>query len=136
MNRLSRSTALKTAAVISLLLGIAALGLSIPALARGASQVQTAAEPPYVVVVIAFAFAVMRIVGSVGVWQQQRWGIVLTLIANALDALSAIPGILFAPSTFFQIAATLTVVLSILVIVLCLWRDREPASAPFPSSKS
>jgi hypothetical protein len=124
MKNLSRANALKLAAVISFLLGIGGVMLAVPELTRGADVLDdTADSAPFAVIIIAFVFAVMRITAAPGLWQSQRWGIVLTLIANALDALAAAPGILFGPTLALKAAASSGVVLSLVVIVLCLWRD-------------
>lgn len=126
MNRLSRSTALKIAAVISLLLGLFGIYLFLPSLSRGAialnGQLNT---PPYPVLVIALALALVRIIAAYGAWQSQRWGIVLTILANGLDSVAAVPGVLYARTPALWLTAISTVVLSMIVVVLCLWRERK-----------
>jgi hypothetical protein len=127
MKSLSRSTALKIAAVLSALMGIVSVVGSLPLIARGAAGVEQSADsPPYFILVIGLLTGVIGIVGAYGAWNQQRWGIILTILANLVNGLSAAPGILFAPTTFFLVVATLTVVVTILIIILCLWRERSP----------
>jgi uncharacterized membrane protein (DUF2068 family) len=130
MNRLSRASALKIAAVLSFLLGLFSFVTAIPYLARGAAALDTANNaPPFFIILAALVFAILRIVGAYGLWQNQRWGVMLTIVANALDAVAAAPGVLFAPTRTLWISALVSVVVSVVVIVLCLWRDRRPAVA-------
>jgi hypothetical protein len=123
MKGLSRSTALKIAAVLSALMGMVSIVGSLPIIARGAAGVEQSADaPPYFILIIALLTGVMGIVGAYGAWNQQRWGIILTILANLVNRLSAAPGILFAPTSGLLVAATVTVIVTILIIVLCLWR--------------
>ncbi|MFN8491971.1 MAG: hypothetical protein U0350_30500 [Caldilineaceae bacterium] len=125
MNRLSRSTALKTAAVISLFLNLFGMMASLPLLVRGAVPLEA---PPYFVTLLGFVLNIIAIVAAYGVWHHRRWAIVLTLLAVALNTVSAIPGIFFAPNLFWQLTAMIGTVLSILIIVLCLWRNPKAPS--------
>ena len=130
MKSLSRSTALKIAAVISLLFALWALVATLPMVLRGPDATTLANDtPPFIIVVITLVLGVVQLVAAYGVWMQQRWGIVLTIITNVLNALAAAPGILFAPTTQLFIEATVGIIVNILVIVLCLWRDRMLATA-------
>jgi uncharacterized membrane protein (DUF2068 family) len=129
MNRLSRSTALKIAAILSLALSVFAVIDAIPSLIRGeqiANQVGDA--PPYFVILLGFVLAIVQIMAAYGTWHNQRWGIVLTLLATALNTVAAVPGIFFAPTTYLWIYATLGSLLSVVIIVLCLWRDPKPVT--------
>lgn len=126
MNRLSRSTALKIAAGLSLLLGLFGIYLFLPSLSRGAIALNGQLDtPPYPVLVIALALALVRIIAAYGAWQSQRWGILLTILANGLDSVAAVPGVLYARTPALWLTASSTVVLSMIVVVLCLWRERK-----------
>jgi len=127
MKSLSRSTALKIAAVISFLLSAFSIVGSLPFIAQGATAVT--GGPPYFVMLMALITGVVGVVAAYGTWKGQLWGIILTILANLINGLGAAPGILFAPQPGLFIAATVTVVLTIVIIVLCLWRDRKPATA-------
>ncbi len=130
MKNLSRSTALKIAAVISFLLGATNSLGSLTFVTQGAAAVnRSPAGPPYFVEMILFISGIVGIVAAFGTWKQMRWGIVLTILAGLFNVLSAAPGILFAPRPWGFIASTVVVVLSIIIIVLCLWRDRQPVAA-------
>jgi hypothetical protein len=130
MNRLSRSTALKTAAVLSFLGSVYSIILGLPLIAQGAEAVdQGGAAPPYFVLMLAVILGVIGIVAAYGCWKQMRWGVILTIIVNLLNGLSAAPGILFAPTTLLFVSASAGVVISVVIIVLCLWPDRRLAAA-------
>ncbi|HRW04997.1 MAG TPA: hypothetical protein P5121_07890 [Caldilineaceae bacterium] len=58
---------------------------------------------------------------------QQRWAILLTILVAALNVLSAMPGILFAPAWYWQLSSTTITLFGVAVILLCLWRERKPA---------
>lgn len=127
MPRLSRSTAIKIAAVISLLLGVYGFISALPYLALGANTVNQVADgPPYFVIFWSFVFALLAMLAAYGTWHNQRVSIVVALLANAGNALLAAPGILFAPTTFLQISSSIGTLLNMIVIVLCLWRDSKP----------
>lgn len=129
MKGLSRTTALKIAAILSVLMGIYSIGTVLPFIARGATDVaQSPDSPPYFILMVALFTGVIAIVGAYGAWNQQRWGIVLTILANLVNGLSAAPGILFAPDPWLRIVSTVTVIVSILIIVFCLWREGRPAA--------
>jgi uncharacterized membrane protein (DUF2068 family) len=124
---MSRSTALKMAASLSFLMGIYSIIFSIPYLQRGEADIEQAGDAsPYFVVVAGFVLAIVMLTAAYGTWHKQRWGIVLTLLANTLGALLAVPGIFFAPTESGQVSAGVGVLGSIIVCILCLWRDRKP----------
>ncbi len=130
MKSLSRPTALKIAAVLSVLMNAFSIISSLPLLAVGATAANRSPDsPPYFIILIALLMGVVGIVASYGVWKQQRWGIVLAIVANLLNGLSAAPGILFASGPGMMATAVVTVIVCILIIVLCLWRERKPLTA-------
>lgn len=130
MNRLSRSSALKIAAVLSALLSAFSIIGALPFIAQGSSAIiQGGQTPPYFIIMLAFITGVVGVVAAYGAWKGQRWGVILTILANLVNGLAAAPGILIAPTTGLFIAASLTVALSIVIVVLCLWPDRKLAVA-------
>ncbi len=130
MKNLTRPMALKIAAILSILMNAFSLVNSLPLLAQGAAiDNQNQNSPPYTIILMAVLMAVVGIIGAYGLWKQQRWGIVLTIVANLVNGLSAAPGILFAPQPGLMVLATATVVITIVIIVLCLWHERKPVTA-------
>jgi hypothetical protein len=130
MNHLSRSTALKIAAVLSFLSSAYGVIFALPMIAQGAVAVDQGGDsPPYFVLMLAVILGVVGIVAAYGCWKGMRWGVILTLIVNLLGGLSAAPGILFAPTTQLFVSASVSVAISIVIIVLCLWPDRKLATA-------
>ncbi len=126
MKGLSRPLALKIAAALSVFMGIVSIANTLPLIARGAATVaQSTDSPPYFILMIGLLTGVVGIIGAYGAWNQQRWGIILTILANLINGLSAAPGILFAPQSGLMIVAVATVLISVLIIVLCLWRERK-----------
>ena len=130
MNRLSRSTAFKIAASISLVLSVLGILISLPIATQGAAAVnQTPGSPPYIVEMIFFVTSIVGAVAAFGAWKQMRWGIILTVFVNLVYVLISAPGILAAPRPWGLIASAVTILLSVIVIVLCLWPDRRLAAA-------
>lgn len=130
MNRFSRSTALKIAAVLSFILCAYSVIFSLPMIAQGSAAVNQGTEaPPYFILVLGIILGVVGMVAAYGCWKGMRWGIILTIIVNLLGGLSAAPGIIFAPTSALFISATVGVVFSVVIIVLCLWPDRKLATA-------
>ena len=130
MKSLSRSTALKIAAVISFLSSAWSIVGTLPFVAQGAAAIDQSGEmPPYFILIIGLITGVVGVVAAFGAWKGQRWGIILTILANLVNGLGAAPGILFAPQPGLFVVATVTVVLSVVIVVLCLWRDRKLATA-------
>lgn len=128
MKSLPRATALKIAAILSLIMGIISMTNVFPLIARGANGVaQSPDSPPYAILMVALITGILGMVGAYGAWNQQRWGIILTILANLVNGLSAAPGILFAPMLGLIIVSAVTLIVSILIIVLCLWRERKLA---------
>ncbi len=130
MSRFSRSTALKVAAVLSAGLHLYGIAFTLPMIAQGARQIdQGNSGPPYVVLLVSLIMGVVALVAAFGAWRGQRWGVILTILTNLINGLSAAPGILFAPNPGLMVTASLSVAISVAIIVLCLWPDRKLAAA-------
>ncbi len=136
MNRLTRSTALKIAAVIVLVLSLADMIIyEIPALMQGMTVVNQAAMadssgPPFFMVLLSFAADVLAIVAAYGAWHAQRWGVILIIVLSAFNTISGIMGALFAGDDTTRVFAAFGVVLALLSIILCLWREQTPLAVP------
>ena len=131
MNKLSRSTGLKIAAVIVLMLTLVNMVVyDIPFLTQGMTALDQAANadqgPPFFMVILGFAFDVLAIVAAYGTWQAQRWGVILIIIVSAFNCINNTLALVFAPWDATQIFAAAQILLFLSVIYLCL--RREPKS--------
>ena len=122
MNRTKQTT---IAAILQFLLSAFGIVASIPFLVQGAAGTEA---PPFFVIVLAFIFAVLGMASAYGVWKNQKWGKILTIVLRAVDSLLAVPGVFSAPTPFLWMAATISVGVSIIIIVLLLWRAPRPAT--------
>jgi uncharacterized membrane protein (DUF2068 family) len=126
---MKRSIPTTIAAVLNALWSLVNLIEAVPVLGMGADAVNTSQDmPPYSVVVLAVILGVISLVGSWGVWQNQKWAKIVVIIVDALGGSSALPGILFAPTPGLRISAITGVVIPLIIIVLLLW-PRSKAAA-------
>jgi hypothetical protein len=105
------------AVVLHALLGLAAILITIPEMTGGVSPDE---GPPMFIVVTSLVIGVLSLVSAWGAWQGKKWGMVSAIVLRILDALGAAPGIVFAPTLVLSIAATVSVLLAIVVIWLLL----------------
>jgi uncharacterized membrane protein (DUF2068 family) len=118
------------AAALQAVMSLLAIVLAIPLLAAGqAATDQAGASPPFIIMLLAFGTGALGLVSAYGVWKVQKWGVILTIVLRAIDALSAAPGLLFAPDMTWRLMAITGVALSILVIALLLWPQPKVAPA-------
>lgn len=111
------------AAVLQLLISAYGIVGALPYLARGVDNIsQSADAPPYVVLILAFIISVLGLVSAYGVWRNYKWGVILTIMLRIVDGIAALPGVLFAPTTFLWVASSINVVVSAAIIILLLWR--------------
>lgn len=123
-----RSKNYTVAALLNLALSLQNVIFTLPALFDGADATDKSGDsPPFVVMVIAFALGLIGLISSYGVWKGQRWGVVVTIVINALNFLSAIPGVPFAPNMALRLSAIATCVVSAAVIWLLLRRRKALA---------
>jgi len=130
INRLSRPTALKIAAAITIISFTLGFIAGLPALTRGPGPNGITAEGiPFIAILLGNVPSAAGLVAAFATWRQQRWGIILLIITSVVSALIASPGILIRPSTEAFIVATIGVIESIIVVVLCLWPSPKPDMA-------
>lgn len=104
--------------------------IAIPSLAQGATTFnQTTPGPPYAVVFIGTIVATMGIVSSYGIWRNQKWGIILTIILCVISGLLALPGVILAPTGGVKLFAASGVIFNIIIIALLLWPKPKFTSA-------
>jgi hypothetical protein len=116
----SRPLPVTIAAVIQVLFSL----LSLPGpLLPGSEGV------PAVVLYSGILLGVAGLVASAGLWILKKWGLWLTIIVNALGALSAAPGVVAAPNAVLQASALVGVLISALIIVLVVLPSSRQALA-------
>jgi hypothetical protein len=119
---MKRSIPTTIAAVLNAIWSLVNLVEAVPVLGMGADAVNTSQDmPPYSVVVLAVILGVIGLIASWGVWQNQKWAKIVVIIVGALGGLSALPGVLFAPTPGLRMSAISGVVIPLAIIVLLLW---------------
>jgi len=126
MVTMTRSTALRIAAVLSVLVALIGIGLfDLPNLVLGARD----SAAPFALVLGSFTSDVVALVAAYGAWRSQKWGVVLLIVVNAFWIVQAIASLLF-DSTLTEVTfAAVMLVHHIVVISLCLWRERVVSAA-------
>lgn len=131
MHRLSRMTALRIAAIIVFALALFDMfAWQIPGLIEGAEAVNELSQAgdgaSFFFVLAGFATSVLAIIAAYGAWQGQRWGSVLVILISAWHVFT---GTLAAVESDFptNVIAIVGLLLSLVAIILCLWRDAEAA---------
>ena len=121
------------AAIIQLAVSLWAVGDALNDLRQGAAL---AGEIP----IAAFYFfqAIWLIIGlagifsAYGVWKNQRWGVILTIVLRGFEGLMALPGILSTEPFAVKIPAFIFLSIAVVVIALLLW----PREKDMPVSQS
>jgi hypothetical protein len=87
-------------------------------------------DVPAVVIYGGIVLGIVGLVATFGLWMLRKWGVWLTIILSVLNILSAAPGVVFAPDTTLQVAATITVVgYAILIVLVVLPTSRQAFAA-------
>jgi hypothetical protein len=121
MPTMTRTTALRIAAVLSVLVALIGIGLfDLPNLRLGAQ----ASREPFALVLGSFTSDVLALVAAYGAWRAQKWGAVLLIAVNAFWILQAVGSLLFDSTAAELTFAALMLVHHVTVISLCLWRER------------
>jgi hypothetical protein len=118
---MTRSTALKVAAVLSVLVALIGIALfDLPNLMLGAQE----SRDPFALVLGSFTSDVLALVAAYGAWRAQKWGAVLLIVVNAFWIVQAIGSLLFDSTASEMVFASVMLVHHVVVISLCLWRER------------
>ena len=75
---------------------------------------------PAFVVYSGVALGVIGLAAAAGLWMLRKWSIWLTVIVSVLNILAAAPGVAAAPNGALQAAATVTVIVFALIVVLVM----------------
>ncbi len=114
------------AAILNVLMGVFGVAASLPELSGGKGNTDGV---PWGIVVLAFVLAILSFVSSYGVWRRQRWGVVLTIVINAVSFISGAPGIIFGPNAFLVISSIVGCIVNVVIIYLLLRRSPAPAQS-------
>jgi hypothetical protein len=116
---------------------VAAVLLAILSLANLISPLLPSEGVPAFVIYLGIVLGIAGLVAAAGLWMLRKWSRWLTIILSAINLLSAAPGMAFAPTAAWQVAATITVVVSGFIIVLVVLPSsrRALATAEQPSSR-
>lgn len=130
MNRLDRPTALKIAAGIIAFLALVELFVyDVPAYISGAAAVNQIAStgdgPPFALVIVGSIMSLLGLIGAYGSWGGRRWGVVLVIICTVFMLFTSIMGTLFAPLLATRIFGVTTIVLELIILTCCFWRERK-----------
>src|SRR4051812_48712503 len=97
---------------------VAAVLLALFSLLNLATPLFPSEGVPAFIVYVGVGLGIAGLVGVVGLWLLRSWGLWLTIVVCVPNILSAAPGIAFAPDALLQAAATVTVVVFAIIIVL------------------
>lgn len=124
MNQMSRLTAFKIAAILSLIVALIGIfGYDLPNLMLGAA----ASEDPYWLVIGSFVSDILVFAGAYGAWRGKKWGAVLLILINAYWLIQATSTLFMGSTTFDFVFSSVMLIHHVVVIALCLWR--EPVTA-------
>lgn len=118
----------KQIVIASILIALYALQTVIRASIALATQNQDAIDMGNGFLVIILILWTVCLVSAYGVWQNQKWGKVLAIITLGLNALAALPGVIFAPTLMLKLNPALDVLVAIIVIILLLYRPKQPVT--------
>ncbi len=125
---MNHSPLYKTAVILFTLQSLFNVVATVPPLLGGPENQGYAAGIPQAVILLAAVGGMAGLFAAYGAWQGKKWGIWLTIFLSILGALSAAPGVLFAPNNAARASAIIGIVVSIFVIVALLRRPKAAAS--------
>lgn len=125
MVRLSRAMAGKIAAGIALVVALFAIvSYDLPGLLGGAEAVP---HPfAYWIILGSFASDMLALVAAYGAWHAQKWGAILLILVNLFWLIQAVSTMLLAPDSASFVLAGVLLILHLVTIALCLWREPVP----------
>ena len=93
-----------------------------------ATQNQDAQDMGNGFLVIILILCTVCLVSVYGVWQNQKWGKILAIITLGLNALLALPGVIFAPTLLLKLDPASGVIVAIVVTILLLYNPQKPVT--------
>lgn len=130
-----RSTSLSVAAILAALLGIVNVVMTLPILAAGRQGLppqpgqEALGGPPFFIGVFFLIVAVSGFFGAYGVWINQKWGKVVTIVVQVISILFGLGDVLGAPNMTAKLFMVGFLLASALVIFLLLRPEPRPGLA-------
>ena len=114
---------------------VAAVVLAVFSLVNLVSPLLPSEGIPEFVIYLGVVLGIAGLAAAAGLWMLRKWSLWLTIVVSVVNFLSAAPGLAFAPNAALQVAATITVVGSAIIIVLVVLPSsrRALATASQPS---
>lgn len=119
----------KQIVIASILTALYALQAIIRVAIALATQNQDAIDMGNGFLVVILILCTISLVSAYGVWQNQKWGKILAITTLGLNALLALPGVIFAPTLLLKLDPASGVIVAIVVTVLLLRRAQLPVTA-------
>lgn len=135
---MNRTRSLTLAAALATLLGVVDIVASLPILAAGRAGMpameglEEMGGPPFAAGVVFLSFGVMALFGAYGLWLNQKWGKVVTIVTRLLFTvvgLGDLVGMVATGKIAFALLTVLYTMLSVLVIYWVLRRERSLVTA-------
>ncbi len=108
---------------------VAAIVLVVFSLVNLISPLLPSEGIPEFVIYLGVILGIVGLAAAAGLWMLRKWSIWLTIVVSVVNFLSAAPGLAFAPNAALQVAATITVVGSAIIIVLVVLPSSRRAFA-------
>ena len=112
---------------------VAAIVLAVFSLVNLISPLLPSEGIPEFVIYLGVVVGIAGLAAAAGLWMLRKWSMWLTIIVSVVNFLSAAPGLAFAPNAALQVAATITVVGSAIIIVLVVLPSSRRAFRSRPS---
>jgi uncharacterized membrane protein (DUF2068 family) len=90
-----------------------------------ATQNQAAQDAGNGFLVVLLIINTIALVSAYGVWQDQKWGKILAIITLGMNALLALPGVIFVPTLLGKLGPASDVIVAIVITVLLLHRPQQ-----------
>ena len=118
----------KQIVIASILTALYALQAIIRVSIALATQNQDAIDMGNGFLVVILILCTVCLVSVYGVWQNQKGGKILAIITLGLNALLALPGVIFAPTFLLKLDPASGVIVAIVVTLLLLYNPQQPVT--------